>query len=157
MKAHVIYETYFTNTEKIATAIATGLRTAGVDVTLEHVSSKLIPDAAADLLVLGAPTHNLGLPKRATRRQAAAKGGQPHDTGILEWLDNLAASGRRVAVFCTATGGAFAGSAAKALAKKLRKKGIDVVASADFIVQGVEGPLAKSEVERAAIWGAKLA
>ncbi|MCI1747649.1 MAG: flavodoxin family protein [Acidipropionibacterium sp.] len=157
MKALIVVESYFTNTEKIAEAIATGLRSRGAEVDVVQAASA--PDVTtAELLIVGAPTHNLGLPKAASRRQAEAKGGRhSQESGVAEWLDSRPQlKGRRAAAFATVVGGAFSGSAARAIRKKMRRRSADVIACEDFRVLGTEGPLADGELTRAEQWGASL-
>ena len=78
MRALVVYESMYGNTQVTAGNIADGLR-GDYDVTLVPVAeatAELI--AGADLLVAGAPTHMHGLPSGSSRRmaaQAAAKEG----------------------------------------------------------------------------------
>ncbi len=59
--------------------------------------------------------------------------------------------------FDTTTGGAWAGSAAKAAAKLLRRRGFGSPEQGPgFIVTGTPGPLRDGEEERARTWGAGL-
>lgn len=111
-----------------------------------------------DLLLIGAPTHNMGLPSANSRRQAQTKGGQAPATGVAEWLDTLPGRrGGRAAAFATVTGtGRFSGSAAKGIEKRLRRRSVDVVARENFLVGSTEGPLADGELARAEQWGASL-
>ncbi|GAB3058039.1 flavodoxin family protein [Sediminivirga luteola] len=156
MKALIVIETCFGNTEQIAHAIADGLRTGGADIEVIQAADAPTPQGF-DLLLVGSPTHSMGLPKAATRHQARAKGGHPNDTGIAEWLDALTSlAGQRVAAFSTITGGIFSGSASKAIEKRLRKLNATVVGREDFTVRGTEGPLADGEIERANNWGTSL-
>lgn len=156
MKALIVVESCFTNTEKIAQAVATGLRSRGAEVDV--VAAGGAPDiSAADLLLVGAPTHNLGLPKASSRRQAEAKGGHPQEEGVAEWLGSLPGlKNRRTAAFATVVGSAFSGSAARAIRKRLRRLSADIIGCEDFRVLGTEGPLADGELARAEQWGASL-
>src|SRR5690242_5875846 len=74
MRALVVYESMYGNTQVIAGNIADGLR-GDYAVTLVPVAEAtwdLVTDA--DLLVVGAPTHMHGLSTRSTRRKAAKDG-----------------------------------------------------------------------------------
>ena len=155
MKALVIVESCFGNTEKVAGQIADGLRSAGADADVAYASDP--PQiAGSDLLVIGAPTHNRGLPKSASRMQAEERGGHPQSRGVAEWTETLPRlNGQRVAAFGTKVDRSFAGSAAKAIGKRLTKLRADVVGCEDFTVQ--QGHLADGEAERAEQWGASLA
>lgn len=159
MKVLVVFESYFGNTEQFARAVADGLRRSGAEVLLADVAAGASP-GNADLLVLGAPTHSMGLPSASTRRKAESLGGAAHDAGLREWLDAQAPlRGRRIAVFSTVTGGSrlLSGSAAKVLDKTVRRQSATVVARADFRVEATSGPPTDGEIERAAQWGASLA
>jgi hypothetical protein len=43
------------------------------------------------------------------------------------------------------------------IARRLRRLGIDVIATESFLVKDTEGPLEAGELERARAWGAELA
>src|SRR5439155_23292692 len=99
MRALVVYESMYSNTQVIAGNIADGLR-GDYEVTLVPVAEAtwdLVADA--DLLVAGAPTHMHGLSTRSTRRmaaQAAAKDGSglrmdpdAGGPGLRDWLKDL--------------------------------------------------------------------
>lgn len=167
MRIAVIYESIYGNTGAIAGAIADGLRAHG-EVTLEPVDDGLSTDV--DLLVVGAPTHAHGLPTRMTRRaietaaeEAEAKG-QPLESGptpaMRSFLDNLhKVGGTTAACFDTRFDKSpmLTGSAAKTIAKRLRRLDYELVAPPEsFFVSESEGPLVEGEMERARAWGASL-
>lgn len=157
MRVLIVIETCFGNTERIAHAIAGGLCSRSVEVEIVQAPEALAHPQGFDLLLIGSPTHNMGLPTASTRHQARTKGAQPGSTGISEWLTTLPhLDGQRVATFATVTGGMFSGSAAKSIEKHLRKLAAAIVAREDFIVRGTEGPLSDGELERAWAWGASL-
>jgi flavorubredoxin len=157
MNALIVIESCFGNTEQIAHAIESGLRDRGVNARVEQAATAT-DTTGIDLLLIGSPTHSMGLPKPGTRAQARSKGGYPQDTGIAEWLATFSPrQGQRIAVFSTVTGGAFSGSAAKAIEKRLRRSSARMIAHEDFRVLGTSGPLADGELERAERWGASLA
>ena len=70
MKAHVVYESMYGNTHRIAEAIASGLEDLG-EVAVGPIANTT-PDtlAAVDLLVVGGPTHMHGMSNAASRRAA---------------------------------------------------------------------------------------
>jgi nucleoside-diphosphate-sugar epimerase len=49
------------------------------------------------------------------------------------------------------------GMAARGVARRLRRRGYDVVATESFLVEDAEGPLEDGELERARAWGEELA
>ncbi|MGA5301845.1 flavodoxin family protein [Nucisporomicrobium flavum] len=157
MNVLIVTESCFGNTARVARAVAAGLRSKGAEVTIAEAAAAPALDGV-DLLLVGAPTHNMGLPGPASRGQAATKGGNPPATGVAEWLDRLSGFGGRAATFDTVTGtGFFSGSAAKGIQKRLRRSRVDVVARESFVVKATEGPLADGELDRAELWGAALA
>src|SRR5690349_14034559 len=117
MKALVVYESMFGNTEAVARAVAEGL--AGTfEVTLADVAT--IPSAEGmGLLIAGAPTHAFGLSRPRTRLDARRSGTlRPgaEEIGLREYL-NLSPhlSGLPAATFDTRLGRLWIpGSAARA-------------------------------------------
>jgi flavorubredoxin len=155
MRAVVVVESCFGNTSKLADAIIEGLRSSGAEV--ETFPAGSAPRRlSADLVLVGAPTHNMGLPTSATRTQAVEKGGTAQATGVREWLDHVEALDGRVVAFSTTTGGLLAGSASKAIVKALKRRKIQAERGTDFTVKGTPGPIADGEIERAREWGRTL-
>ncbi len=153
MKTVIVVETCFGNTSSVAEAIGEGLRSAGAEV--ETISAAAAPlELSADLVVVGAPTHNLGLPTPATRQQAAQKGAATtRGTGVREWVAGVRAVDGRVVTFSTTTGGVLAGSAGKAIVKAFKQRKVRAERGVDFRVAGTPGPLADGELDRAREWG----
>lgn len=156
MQAKVIVESCFGNTARIAEAVTEGLRAAGVETEL--IAAGQAPRRIdADLVLIAAPTHNMGLPKPQTRQQAVEKGAAgASSAGVREWIEGLESIDERVVAISTTTGGSFAGSAGKAAVKALRRRKIKAERGEDFIVNGTAGPLADGEVERARDWANTL-
>ncbi|RRD47246.1 flavodoxin domain-containing protein [Tessaracoccus sp. OH4464_COT-324] len=156
MKALIVVESCFGNTEQVARAIEAGLRLRGADVSLVQ-AAEAGNVTEVDLLLIGSPTHSMGLPKQATRAQASRQGGNPQNMGVAEWLGTFEPEqGQRVALFATVVGGIFSGSASKTIEKRLRRSPAVVIAREDFRVLGMPGPLADGELERAQRWGESL-
>jgi Flavodoxin len=165
MRALVVYESMFGNTEAVARAVAEGLSEAAGDVEVRHVSTVAELDelSGVGLLVVGGPTHAFGLSRESTRRDAARQGGHstdPPGRGLREWLESASARGAGVsaAAFDTRVKAPVPGSAARAIARRLHRRGFHLVAHPEtFFVTGTQGPLRAGEVERARRWGASLA
>jgi len=157
MNVLIVIESCFGNTGRVADAIAAGVRSRGADVTVVDAAAAPTTEGV-DLLLVGAPTHNMGLPGPASRAQAAAKGARPVVAGVAEWLEALPGQpGRRVAAFDTVAGrGFFSGSAAKVIEKRMRRQSI-FTGRESFLVRGMAGPLADDELARAHEWGIALA
>jgi menaquinone-dependent protoporphyrinogen IX oxidase len=162
MNITVIYESLYGNTKAIAEAIAAGLQDGG-NVTLCSTLEE-IDISAADLVVIGGPTHAHGM-SRASSRQVDDKRAKPlpgTDTGlgIREVIDTFApGEGRSVATFDTRFDKPawLTGSAAAVAGKKLKKRGYRMIANPEsFMIDGGEGPLATGELDRARMWGKEL-
>jgi flavodoxin len=163
MKALVVYESLFGNTEQVARAVATGLR-GRLDVELVEVGDAPaeIPPAT-DLVVVGGPTHAFSMTRPNTREDAVHQGAT-HDpaTGIREWLTQLQAGphAERVATFDTRVDKVrhLPGSAATKAARAAHRKGFESAAKAEsFYVEDINGPLVEGELDRAQAWGEHLA
>lgn len=158
MKAVVIYESLYGNTEAIARAVAAGIGQHG-EVALAEVSQ--VPEGfaeAVDLLVLGAPTHGHGMSRPASRESVDP---EKADMGIREWLESLpVAPESRVAAFDTRFDKPrwITGSAALKISRRLGKLGRELVLPPEsFFVTHSEGPLTEGELDRARRWGAEVA
>jgi hypothetical protein len=161
MKALVIYESMFGNTEKVARAIADGLREK-LEVTLADV--RTMPGAyGVDLLVIGGPTHAFGMSRPSTREQAAQQGEiRPGaaDVGVREYLAcSPLLTGMSAAAFDTKVDKPhLPGSAARRAQRQLRRLGGHIALPArSFLVKGTTGPLRADEEQNARQWGAVLA
>jgi hypothetical protein len=164
MSALVVFESMYGNTRDIAEAVAEGLRTR-TSVTVAEVASapRAVP-ADVDLIVVGGPTHAHGMSRPGTRASAARTASTPVISayvGVREWLGDLVPPGRPVAAAAFDTRLSkprwLTGSAARGIARKLRKAGFQVRQENSFVVAGAEGPLDGSEKDRARAWGARVA
>jgi flavodoxin len=166
MDAIVIYESIYGNTRAVAQAIAEGI--GGVPALPVHEAAQRYE--TLDLLVVGGPTHMHGLATKRSRQvaaEAAAEDGTSHieqgataGPGLRSWLRDLAPSAaRHAAAFDTRLDKSpwMTGAAAHAIARRLRRRGLDVVATESFLVEDTEGPLNGGELDRARAWGAELA
>jgi len=144
MKALIVYDSFYGNTEKIAKAIG-GAITGEVKVLRP---SEVNPSdlESIDLLIVGSPT----------------QGGRP-TKAIQDFLDKVpesAIKGINVAAFDTRFStklAAIFGYAAGKIAGSLKTKGGTLVLSPKpFFVKGKEGPLKDGELERAAGWAKEI-
>src|SRR4029453_11484910 len=89
MRALVVYESMFGNTQAIADAVAEGL---GAHLPVDAVEVGAAPALVGDdvaLLVVGGPTHAFGMSRQGTRQDAgkqAEHGLVSAGIGLREWL-----------------------------------------------------------------------
>ena len=161
MRAVIVFDSMFGNTNDVAEAIAEGL--------IEYAQVDLVPvaDASAsvgwdvDLLVVGGPTHGHGLSNRMSRQASpkqAAQGAVSGRIGLREWLADLSEPPRAVAASTFDTRfhkpAWLTGSAARKAAARLRGLGYRLIAPAEsFYVDSATGPLSPGESDRARRWG----
>jgi flavorubredoxin len=113
-KAAVIFDTRYGNTEKVAKALAKGMRRSAIEVACFNISDAQIGALAGfDLLAIGAPTHY----------QTASK-------PMKEFLDKLEQanlSGKHGFAFDTRVESFWAGSAAKFIENKMKALELQIV------------------------------
>lgn len=180
MRALVVYESMFGNTQRIAEAIAEGLRSSVSDEGEREVDVREVGSLAGkiddvdlldldllDLLVVGGPIHAWGMTRESSRKDVRKQAGNTAivstGIGIREFLANIHDTdhGQRpaAATFDTAIRTRWfpTGSSAKPAARRLAKHGYRLIAKPEhFYVGGKTGPLLEGELERARAWGAKL-
>lgn len=167
MRALVCYESMYGNTRQVAEAIGAGLR-AGCDVTVIPVGEVGDLDLGQiDLLVVGAPTHVHGLPRPASRHDAATKAGTSDSRrleagaegpGVREWLEGLDHLDARVVAFDTRVDMSpiLTGRASKGLDKRLRRAGGHQASPPESFLVDKEDTLLPGVAARATEWGARL-
>jgi len=155
MKALVVFDSVFGNTEKIAREIGAALAAAGEVEVVRVGDARLDQLSNLDLLVIGSPT-------RAFKATEAVR-------NFLRGIPAHQLDGVRVAGFDTRADVAevnskvltfmvkIFGYAAEPIAKELANKGgIPAGAPAGFFITASEGPLREGELERAAQWARGL-
>jgi flavodoxin I len=145
MRALVVYDSFYGNTEKIAEAI--GGAVTGGEVSVLRAGEVGPPELEnISLLVVGAPTQG----GRAT----------PAIRDFLGRITKAEINGVDAAAFDTRVASKVAkifGYAANKIASSLKKKGANLLAEPEgFFVEGTKGPLTEGELERAAAWGKGL-
>lgn len=169
MRIVIGYESMYGNTHRIAEAIALGFGRDDDVAVVPIAKIKGLIDAA-DVLIVGTPTHLHGLPRPTSRRAALDSAETPYEhhevdpaasvaDGVREWLETLGPSLRMaVATFDTRfrPPPLLVGHPARRIARALARKGAHLlVAPESFFVDKAEN-LRPGELERAAEWGAKL-
>ena len=161
MKAVVVYESHWGNTEAIARAVAAGFGPEAEALTTDQASAGALMDA--DLVVAGAPLIAFGLPSDKTRGGVVAESAEaptPPDLShplMSAWLQRLPRGHGRSASFETRMRWS-PGGATGAIDRGLEAAGYRSVAKGRrFVVKGKYGPLRDGEIELARQWGADLA
>lgn len=152
MKALIVYDSTYGNTEKITQAIKTAF--AGNARALRAAEVKPPDLESIDLLIVGSPTQGF----RPTQSVQTFIDTIPGNTlnkikvAAFDTRFHEAETGRALRFIIKA-----GGYAAPRIAKKLTKKGGNLVTPPEgFFVKDREGPLAEGEIERAALWGKRL-
>jgi hypothetical protein len=164
-RALVAYESMFGNTERVAHAVATGLRLEGFDALVVDVSrSPDVDFSEVDLLVVGAPTHAFSLSRPNTREEAVTQGGRAEaaPAGMREWLEALPAGWRPplAAAFDTRVTKVryLPASASRRAARLLAERRCPLLSTpTGFLVADLSGPLESREIDRAIAWSRRVA
>lgn len=156
MKALIVYDSVYGNTEKIAQAVGRALGN-GEDVKILHVG-EVKPEhlAGLDVLLVGSPTQKFSA--------------LPAIKKFLAGIPENGLKGVRVAAFDTRismkdTKSRFLhlmvklfGYAAEPMSRRLVKKGgEEAVPPEGFFVDGTKGPVKSGELDRAAAWAGRIA
>ena len=155
MKALIVYDSFFGNTEKIALAVGKAFGSAKEVTTCKASDVKPNILAGLDYLIVGSPTRAFS-PSPATK-------------SFLKGISSKQLAGIKVAAFDTRIAMTdkvpgflrfmvkLFGYADKPILNDLKKKGgQDTVPPEGFFVLDSEGPLEKGELERAAAWAKQI-
>jgi flavodoxin len=135
MKALVIYDSNYGNTQKVAEAVAAGLGAKAV--TVSEARTEKLDDL--DLLVVGSPI----IGWRPTEKMM----------NFLGELKDGSLSGLSATTFDTRVKLFIHGDAKDNMANSLEKIGAKIIAEPRaFYVRGKEGPLFEGEIEKATAW-----
>ena len=150
MKALIVYDSKFGNTEKIARAIGEAITPLGEAKVVQVGEANPSELSSIDFLIVGSPTH--------------AGGATPAIKEFLRKISANALENVRVASFDTRFSAKDKGLGARIVLGIFRyaagriatileyKGGYLAMVPEGFIVEGNEGPLKKGELERAATW-----
>ena len=155
LKALIVYDSFFGNTEKIALAVGKAFGNAKEVTICRAVDVKPNMLDGLDYLIVGSPTRAFS-PSPATK-------------SFLKGIPSKQLVGVKVAAFDTRIAMTdklpgflrfmvkLFGYADKPILDSLKKKGgQETVPSEGFFVLDSEGPLEKGELERAVVWGKQI-
>jgi len=136
MRACVIFDTRYGNTEKIAKSFETGLKEAGIQTVCVNAKDVAVDSLKQyDLICVGAPTEGFTASKPMKE--------------FLGKLKSVDLSGKYGFAFDTRLDWRFSGSAAKFIEKELSSLGLQIIAPR-------ESAIVFASKERGAITGARL-
>ena len=159
MKAVVVYESHWGNTEAVARAIADGIGPDARALNTDEAVGAAV--AGADLIVAGSPVMAFALPRTGSQQtlEKDTKAPRPADIShplLRAWLDALPEGNGVAAAFETRIWWTPKG-ATGTIESKLGRAGYRRIAKGErFIVEGGYGPLREGELERAKAWGKAL-
>jgi len=155
MKALIIYDSVFGNTEKVAQSIGAALGLQGQVETLLVGQVTLDQLRGLEVLIVGSPTRSFRptpaisqFLKALPKNHLAGINVAAFDTRI--WLNTIDSAAFR---FLVDKGGYAANTMAKALTKQ---GGNLIVPPEGFLITGEQGPLKEGELERAAEWAREI-
>lgn len=170
MHAQVIYESMFGNTRRVAEAIAEGITASGATAEATSVTATGIGSAlAADLVIVGAPTHAHSLSTPSSRAQAAEWAADPERElkldpgatadGVREWIEAVPALPSDFIAFDTRADmiRLFTGAASASIHRHLARRGLSELVPAESFVVTTHNRLADGELSRARDWGSLIA
>jgi flavorubredoxin len=146
VKALIVYDSMYGNTEKVAKALAAGIEGSGVGVDVVKVDVVRYDELGEiDLLCVGSPVHAWGASKP-----------------MKEFLERLkgvkSLSGKKAFAFDTKVKGRLAGDAGGKIEGELKDLGLTIAKPhRSAIVKGREGPLEESAEGTFKQIGAELA
>jgi len=151
MKALIVYDSFFGNTEKIALAIGKAFGNAKEVTICKAVDVKPNMLDGLDYLIVGSPTRAFS-PSPATKSFLKGIPSKQLAGVKVTAFDTRIAMTDKVPGFLRFMAKLF-GYADKPILDGLKKKGgQEIIASEGFFVQDSEGPLEKGELERAVAW-----
>lgn len=130
VKAFVVYYSVYGNTEKVAMALAAGLKSGGIDASVVQVEGVKFDDLSSiGLLCVGSPVHAWNASK-----------------SIRDFLERLKSveglGGKKGFAFDTKAKSRLAGDAKGKIERKLKDLGLTIAKHGESaIVKGREGPL----------------
>ena len=160
MKAVIVYESHWGNTEAIARAVAEGYGPEAVALTTDEATPAVV--GSADLIVAGAPVLGFSLPSDSTIEGLSSERGAPSlpETSRMTmraWLAGVPQGHGAHAAFETRIWWS-PGGATGTIERSLEESGYARICKPGrFVVQGKYGPLRTGELEKARQWGVELA
>jgi flavodoxin len=155
MKALVVYDSVFGNTEKVAQAMGDALVGYGEAQTLRVGDIRPEHLTGLDMLIVGSPTRAFSPTPAIKKWLTGRPSGSFKGVKVAAFDTRVSVEEANVAIL-TFMAKIF-GYAAEPIGKRLARKGGQMTMSPEgFFVQGTEGPLKEGELERAADWARQM-
>jgi flavodoxin len=155
MKALVVYDSVFGNTEQVAREIGKALEAGGNVQTPRVTEVDMDQLSGLELLVVGSPTRGFRPTEGITQFLKSLPEGRLNGVKVAAFDTRIDMEDIKSPIlrFLVKKGG----YAAPSIAKRLQRAGGRPVAPPEgFAVKGTEGPLKQGELERAAEWAGRF-
>lgn len=163
MRGLMVYESVSGHTGDVAVAIAEGLAHRCEIELIEIGAAPPVPSTDLDLLIVGGPTHVLGMSRPETRFDSAGReitAALSRNPDLREWLAGLPTSPLHMSAAAFDTRVRIRGllsSAARGAARQLGQCGYRLLDKPEsFYVTDLNGPLVEGELVRAWAWGHRI-
>jgi flavodoxin len=154
IKALIIYESRFGNTEKVARAIGEAITSFGEAKVVKAGEANPSELSSVDFLIVASPTHAVRATPAVKEFLKKTPANALENVGVAAFYTRFSAKDKGIGVrillgiFRYATG---------RIMNSLESKGGHLGAGPmGFLVEESEGPLKKGELERAAIWAKEI-
>lgn len=145
MKAIVLYDSKYGNTEQVAKGICSGMKEVGFSSVECRRGSTVTPEEllSTEIWILGSPTHMGGVSRNFKQ--------------MIKWMGGQDLQGIRGTAFDTRLEN-MKGGASQRISEAMIRSGIQMLLDPEsFIVKGRKGPLAEGEEARAISFGRRIA
>ena len=156
MKALVVYDSKFGNTERIAQVIGNALGSSYEVEVLQVGTIAPDPFEGLELLIVGSPTQRFNPTEGIKNFLKSLPSSRLKDIKVAAFDTRLTIEDiEEIAILAFFV--RFFGYAAKPIANGLKRKGGTLILPPEgFYVQGMEGPLVEGEIERVEDWARQI-
>ncbi|MGC9522796.1 MAG: flavodoxin family protein [Anaerolineae bacterium] len=156
MKALVVYDSVFGNTEKVAQTIGEALAEYGEDEVRKVGSVQPAQLTGLDLLIVGSPTRAFSPTPDTKQFLSSIPAGSLQGVTVAAFDTRIAVEDTNSAILKFFV--KIFGYAAKPIATRLERRGGELAVPPEgFIVEGTEGPMKEGELARATQWAKGIA
>jgi len=154
LKALIIYDSRFGNTEKVARAIGEATTPLGEAKVVQVGEANPLELSSIDFLIVGSPTHAGGATRAIKEFLRKIPANALENVRVASFDTRFSAKDKGIGIRIML--GIFRYAAGRIATILEYKGGYLATEPEGFIVEGNEGPLKKGELERAAIWAKEI-